>query len=205
MAHVELTPDAVRQADRLPVLVGTVHLEDLTQPGEVLNITDYRLEMNVREQLSHLLLEMEECRFSNFKSDNGLRVEACDLPAQLRADRTSCSRHQHHLGRLEAPDLVFDRLDDVLVADPGLGDDADLGQGGDGDDEGFLCLLAGGLDTGLPFGLRYGPAQSLHVWSGRSVLPERVKHSSFDPSAVSPRQASVPQREMNLVSFTGDS
>ena len=47
---------------------------------------------------------------------------------------------QDHLGRGEALDLVFDRLDQVLVADPRFGGDSRLGQRGDGDHQVLLSL-----------------------------------------------------------------
>ena len=57
---------------------------------------------------------------------------------------------QHDLGRREALQLVLDRLDDVLVADPGLGRDPGLGERGHGGDEVLLGALPRALDVGGP-------------------------------------------------------
>src|SRR3954468_13482003 len=53
--------------------------------------------MNLWEQLTKLMLEMEKRRFGNLEPDDAFRIEACNLTAQFGADGTGRSCHQHHL------------------------------------------------------------------------------------------------------------
>jgi len=54
------------------------------------------------------------------------------------------------VGRRVGLKLVLDRLEDVLVPDPGLGVDPGLGERRDGGDEALLGGLPGALDVGRP-------------------------------------------------------
>lgn len=59
-------------------------------------------------------------------------------------------RNEDHLSGRKAAELVFDRLDQTFVADPGLGLDPRCRQGGDADDQALLRVPARRLYVGGP-------------------------------------------------------
>ncbi len=57
---------------------------------------------------------------------------------------------QEDLGRIESGQLILDRLDQILVPDPGAGVHAGQGQGGDRDDQVALGPVSGSLEIRRP-------------------------------------------------------
>src|SRR5690348_8050820 len=58
----------------------------------------------------------------------------------------------------------------------------------------YCRYRAGGLVTAISAPSGFGSDQSLHVFSGFSVLPERVENSSFVPAGTSPSGCILPQK-----------
>ena len=74
---------------------------NLIQTSAVLNVSDLGEERNFGKGLAHFMIEFEKGRFGNFETNDPGRLEACDLAAELGADRAGRSGHHDDLA-LEA-------------------------------------------------------------------------------------------------------
>jgi hypothetical protein len=94
-------------------------------------------------------------------------------------------------GRGVALQLVLDRLDEILVADPGLGLDPGPGQSGDGDDESLLRLVTGTLHVGGPAIKEADPRRGQHQYLSLSPVaslanPRRAHDPCHVPRVLHP-------------------